>query len=201
VVSDSKIAIDDRTLVEKCRWGDSAAMERLIRKYHTRIYNVILRICSNPDDAEELTQETFVKIIQNINKFEGRSSFYTWAFRIAVNLSINHSRRSVKLRTNSLDSGGENGGDSGKRLLKSVLEDPNSQNPEKIASDKELCELINQAIMRLDDYQRAVIVLRDISGMSYANIAEIMDIELGTVKSRISRARRNLRDILEGALE
>lgn len=194
---DSNIAIDDASLVEQCRKGDSAAMERLIRKYHTRIYNVILRICSDPEDAAELTQDTFVKIMEHIGKFEGRSGFYTWAFRIAVNLSINHSRRNVKLRAHSLDKNNENGTNKSTLNLKMMLEDPDAVSPEKTASDKELYELINQAIMKLEEPQRAVIVLRDVSGMSYADIAEILDIELGTVKSRISRARANLRDVLE----
>lgn len=198
---DSNIAIDDASLVEQCRNGDSDAMERLIRKYHTRIYNVILRICSDPEDAAELTQDTFVKIMENINKFEGRSAFYTWAFRIAVNLSINHSKRNVKLRAHSLDKNNENGTNKSTLNLKMMLENPDSVSPEKIASDKELYELINQAIMKLEEPQRAVIVLRDVSGMSYSDIAEILNIELGTVKSRISRARANLRDVLEGIVQ
>lgn len=198
---ESNIAIDDASLIEQCRYGNSAAMERLIRKYHTRIYNVILRMCSDPEDAAELTQDTFVKIIENINKFEGRSGFYTWAFRIAVNLTINHNKRNVKLCAHSLDKNNENRTDKNRQQLKTMLENPDSVNPERVASDKELNELINQAIMKLDEPQRAVVVLRDISGMSYADIAEILDIELGTVKSRISRARGNLRDVLEGIIQ
>ena len=76
---------DDAVLVEQCRQGDSEATERLILKYQNRIYNAILRICANPDDAAELAQDTFVKVIENIDKFKGRSSFYTWAFIIGVN--------------------------------------------------------------------------------------------------------------------
>ena len=83
------INIGDDVLIKQCQRGEISAMERLILKYQNRLYNVILRICSNPDDAAELTQETFVKVIENIEKFQGKSSFYTWAFRIAVNLTIN----------------------------------------------------------------------------------------------------------------
>ena len=85
-----QINIDDSELVRQCKQGDSVAMERLILKYQNRIYNVILKICADPDDAAELTQETFVKIIENIDKFQGKSKFYTWAFRIAVNLTLNY---------------------------------------------------------------------------------------------------------------
>ena len=84
----ANISIDDTVLVQQCLQGDSAATERLILKYQNRIYNAILRICANPDDAAELTQDTFVKVIEKIDKFEGRSSFYTWAFRIGVILPV-----------------------------------------------------------------------------------------------------------------
>ena len=82
------IQISDAVLVKQCQQGDSAAMELLILKYQHRIYNVILRLCANVDDAAELAQETFVKAIEHIGKFKGKSSFYTWVFRIAVNLTL-----------------------------------------------------------------------------------------------------------------
>ena len=97
------ISVDDSVLVERCRRGDSSAMERLILKYQNRLFNTILRICANPDDAAELTQETFVKIIEGIGRFQGKSSFYTWAFRIAVNLAINHSQRHKRIGFRSLE--------------------------------------------------------------------------------------------------
>ena len=86
------IVIDDVVLVRQCQQGDSVAMQRLIVKYQDRIFNVILKICSNRDDAAELTQETFVKFIEKINTFKMQSAFYTWLFRIAVNLSLNFER-------------------------------------------------------------------------------------------------------------
>ena len=176
---DRKISIDDVDLVNQFRQGDSDAMERLILKYQNRIYNVILKICSDPDDAAELTQETFVKVIENIHKFEGRSKFYTWAFRVAVNLTLNYCQMQV---------------------LKEFLSDENSPDPEAVAQNKELCEMAVQALMKLDDAQRAVVVLRDIEGMNYAQIADVLNIELGTVRSRLSRARGRLRKILEASL-
>ena len=89
------VNISDETLVQRCQAGDAEALERLIIKYKDRLYNVIFRMCRNADDAAELTQETFVKVIESINKFKGRSSFYTWLFRIAVNASIaSRARRS-----------------------------------------------------------------------------------------------------------
>ena len=199
--SKRRINIDDVTLVEQCRRGDSGAMERLIIKYQNRIYNVILKICANPDDAAELTQETFVKVIESIDRFEGRSSFYTWAFRIAVNLTLNYCKRSVKLPIRSLDAYGSQRDGQKEQLLKEFLSDDSSPDPAAVAQNKELCELALRALMKLDDAQRTVVVLRDIEGMSYAQIARVLGIELGTVRSRLSRARSNLRDIMEAFLK
>jgi len=196
----ANINIDDAVLVERCREGDSAAVERLILKYQGRIYNTILKMCANADDAAELTQETFVKVIENIDKFEGRSGFYTWLFRIAVNLTLSHCKRAGKVAFRSLDADSEEGNRQGKEALKKVLWDRGSPDPAAVAQNKELCELIMKAMTKLADEQRAVLVLRDIEGMNYAHIAEVLDIELGTVKSRLSRARNNLKEILEAAL-
>ena len=196
----ANINIDDAVLVEQCRRGDSAATERLILKYQNRIYNAILRICANPDDAAELTQDTFVKVIENIDKFEARSSFYTWAFRIGVNLTLNYCQRSVKLGLKSLDAENNEHGGKARRVLKEFLTDDSLPDPAVVVENKELCSMVVKALMKLDDAQRAVVVLRDIEGMNYAQIAEVLDIELGTVRSRLSRARTNLREIVEAIL-
>jgi len=194
----SNINLDDNVLVSRCRQGDPQALEHLIIKYQNRIYNVIFKMCANKDDAAELTQETFVKIIENIGGFRGKSSFYTWAFRIAVNLTLNYCKRSLKIGFKSLDSAAadENAGRA-PAMLRDLLTDSSSADPARIAQNKELYALVIKAIMKLDEAQRIVLVLRDIEGMNYAGIAEILDIELGTVKSRLSRARSNLKEIME----
>ena len=193
----ANINIDDSILVEKCRRGDSEALEHLIVKYQQRIYNVILKISANPDDAAELTQETFVKVIENIDRFQGRSSFYTWAFRIAVNLTLNYCKRNTRLALRSLEVRSTETGEHRKKLLRDFLRDDSSPDPAGIAQNKEFCEIAVKALMRLDDAQRTVVVLRDIEGMNYAQIARVLNIQLGTVRSRLSRARANLRDIME----
>ncbi len=198
--SNRRINIDEVVLVKQCQQGDSAAMERLILRYQNRIYNVILKICADPDDAAELTQETFVKIIENINKFEGRSGFYTWAFRIAVNLTLNYCRRNVKLGFRSLDAEQVQYNSQAKQLLRQFLSDDSSLEPAVVAQNREMCEIAVEALMKLNDAQRAVVVLRDIEGMDYTRIAEVLDIKLGTVRSRLSRARSRLRQILEAIL-
>jgi len=197
-VQSENINIDDAVSVEQWRQGDSEAAERLILKYQNRIYNVILKICANADDAAELTQETFVKVIENIDKFEGRSGFYTWAFRIAVNLTLNYCQRSGRLGLKSLDA--EDDGQA-RQQLKEFLNDDSSPDPAAVAANKELCEIVRASLMKLNDAQRTVLVLRDIEDMNYAQIAEVLDIELGTVRSRLSRARSNLRGIMEAILQ
>jgi RNA polymerase sigma-70 factor (ECF subfamily) len=199
--SGGRVSIDDTVLVQQYRQGDSAAMERLILKYQNRIYNVVLKICADPDDAAELTQEAFVKIIQNLDKFEGRSAFYTWAFRIAVNLTLNYCQRNARLTVRSLDAEQEQCDSQAKHVLKDFLSDDSSPDPAEAAQQKELHEVAVKALKGLDDAQRTVIILRDIEGMSYARIAEVLGIELGTVRSRLSRARNKLRRILEAILE
>jgi len=200
VTEEANNKIEDAVLVERCRQGDSEAIEQLILKYQNHIYNVILRMCRNTDDAAELTQETFVKIIKKIDDFEGRSSFYTWAFRIAVNLTLNYCQRSARLDIKSLDIEDKKRYRQTRRQLKEFLIDESCPDPAIVAQNKELCEIVIQSLMKLDDAHRAVVVLRDIEGMNYARIAEVLDIELGTVKSRLSRARSNLRKIMEAIL-
>ena len=195
-----KISIDDAVLVRQCQGGDSAAMGRLIVKYQDRVYNVILKICSNSDDAAELTQDTFVKCIEKIDTFRGQSAFYTWLFRVAVNLSLNYCKRKVRLGVRSLDAAVGPERDGARQQLGAFLADDGVADPLVIAQDKEIGRIAMQALLKLDDRQRAVVVLRDIEGMSYAEISEALEIELGTVKSRLSRARENLRQILRGII-
>ena len=200
-VSNMHVSINDAVLIKQYKKGDSAALEQLVLKYQNRIYNVILKMCADPDDAAELTQETFVKVIENIDKFEGRSSFYTWTFRIAVNLTLNYCQRNSKLAFRSLEEEQQQQDDGNvKQLLKDFLSDDSSPDPAAEVQNKELHRIAAKALMGLDEAHRAVIVLRDIEGMSYARIAEVLDIEIGTVRSRLSRARSKMRDILEAIL-
>ena len=198
VAREQHINVEDAVLLEKWRRdGDAGAVERLIAKYQGRIYNLILKICANPDDAAELTQDTLVKVIENIDGFEGRSSFYTWAFRIAVNLTLNYRKRKATVGFASLDAESAGDDDQARQALAAVLRDDRTPDPADVAENRELCELIQRAIGKLEDEHRTVVVLRDIEGMDYAQIADVLGVELGTVKSRLSRARAALRQILE----
>lgn len=189
-------SLDDETLVRQCQHGDSEAMSCLIVKYQDRVYNSILKICSNRDDAAELTQDTFVKVLESIRTFRGKSSFYTWLFRVAVNLTLNHCRRRFKLSPVSLDATNENY-DKQRVPLVSMLADSGQNNPARIAQQKELIQRLTGMISQLPQEYRVILVLRDIEQMSYADIADVLEIEYGTVKSRLSRARTALRQLWE----
>jgi RNA polymerase sigma-70 factor (ECF subfamily) len=195
------INIDDSILVQQSQRGDASAMERLILKYQNRIYNVILKMCGNPDDAAELTQETFVKVIESIEKFRGRSSFYTWLFRIAVNLTLNYCQRHARVATRSLDAEETEPGAETEQTLRDFLSDDRVADPAILAQSRELCDLAMESLLKLEEPQRAVVVLRDIEGMNYTEIADVLNIELGTVRSRLSRARSSLREVLEAMVD
>ena len=194
------VSIDEAAILARARSGDTEAMEQLILKYQGRIYNTILKICANKDDAAELTQDTFVKAIEKIDNFKGKSSFYTWIFRIAVNHTLNYCKRKFKLGFDSLDRPQGSESQQGAMALKEFLADSSSPDPVALTQNKEIYELVSGAIVKLDGNQRAVVVLCDIEGMSYAQIAEVLEVGLGTVKSRLSRGRKNLKEILDTVL-
>jgi RNA polymerase sigma-70 factor (ECF subfamily) len=193
------ISLDDTILVRQCQNGDLEAMSCLIVKYQDRIYNTIFKICQNHDDASELTQDTFVKVLENINSFRSKSSFYTWLFRVAVNHTLNYCKRRFKLSPVSLDA--ENDQDErSKGKLAAVLVASDGLDPAVVAQQKELSQIVIKLIGQLRQEYRVVLVLRDIEQMTYAEIAEVLQIETGTVKSRLSRARAKLRELLETVL-
>jgi RNA polymerase sigma-70 factor (ECF subfamily) len=193
------ISLDDTILVRQCQNGDLEAMSCLIVKYQDRIYNTIFKICQNHDDASELTQDTFVKVLENINSFRSKSSFYTWLFRVAVNHTLNYCKRRFKLSSVSLDA--ENDQDErSKGKLAAVLVASDGLDPAVVAQQKELSQIVVKLIGQLQQEYRVVLVLRDIEQMTYAEIAEVLQIETGTVKSRLSRARAKLRELLETVL-
>ncbi|MHC4551630.1 MAG: RNA polymerase sigma factor [Planctomycetota bacterium] len=192
-------SLDDDTLVRQCQHGDPEAMSCLIAKYQDRIYNSILKICTNRDDAAELTQDTFVKVLESIGSFRGKSSFYTWLFRVAVNLTLNHCRRRLKFSPTSLDAANDKADQDAARISQ-LLADSKSKDPAAAAQQKELVQLVTEMIGKLSEDHRVVLILRDIEQMSYDEIADVLEIEKGTVKSRLNRARSALRELLETVL-
>jgi len=183
--------IDDAVLVERFRGGDVSALTALVEKYQDRIYNTCWRLSGNADDAADLTQEAFIKVMEAIGSFGHRSGFYTWLFRIAVNLTLSHRRKSGRRRTLSMHSDGSDNATAPEQWLESA-----DDTPDKAAEDAERHELVAEALETLDEEHRTVIVLRDLQSLDYREIAEILDVPTGTIKSRLHRARLALREKL-----
>ncbi len=194
------IAFDDVTLVRRFRQGDMESFSLLVAKYQDRIYNMLLRMCGRPADAEELAQEAFLRAMERIGQFHGRSKFYTWLFRIAANLASSHRRRSGRIKFHSL-SGPEDGDSSSTDALTSEMAARCQIGPQEAAVAAEMNQHVMSALGKLDDEFRLVIVLRDIEEMDYAQVADVMNVPVGTVKSRLHRARAMLRDRLRGLLD
>lgn len=182
----------DEELVAQARRGDVAAFGELARRHQDALFNGICRMVGQREDAEDLAQEVLVKAYRHIARFEGRSSFYTWVYSIAVNVVISHRRKQSARRRQSTVSLDAIGGDD--RPLDVA---DNAATPDVVSQHHELGERIEQAIAQLDDDQRDIVVLRDIEGFSYEQIGDLLGLPQGTVKSRLHRARLALREQLE----
>jgi RNA polymerase sigma-70 factor, ECF subfamily len=180
----------DWDLVQKCQAGEMDAFEELVSRYHQKVYMVILGLLRNREDALEVAQETFFRAFRKIKSFQGDSSFYTWIYRIAVNLSIDAQRRQKR---NPLDF---------RESMDEVLEAQNevAKDPFSDVHDKELRQTLLKAIDDLTPEHKAVIVLRTIEGLSYKDIGEILGCSEGTVMSRLHYARKKLQDKLSAFL-
>ncbi len=189
------ISFEDSALVERVRKGDMQAFGSLVAKYQDRIYNLVMRMCGRPADAEELTQQAFLRALERIAQFRGRSEFYTWLFRIAANLTISHRRRGGRVRFQSLSGDAEYGSTQADVLTASVARRRNAA-PEAEAMASETRHRVLEALEGLDDDFRLVVVLCDVEDMNYARAAEVLGVPVGTVKSRLHRARCILRQKL-----
>lgn len=169
--------------------GNDAAFEVLVRKYERLVSTCIYSIVGNPEDTMDISQETFLKVYKSIGTFKGDSEFSTWLYRIAKNTALDFVRKR-KQNTVSIDSSGEEneGFD--------IPDESISQSPEKMALQNEKKEILRKAIEKLSDEHREIIILRDMNDYSYEAIASMLEIETGTVKSRLFRAREALRKIL-----
>jgi RNA polymerase sigma-70 factor (ECF subfamily) len=182
-------------LINKSKKGDIEAFEELIKEYKKVAYNIALRILKNKEDAEDISQESMIKIFKSIDKFNMESSFKTWLYRIVVNTCLDFKRK-TKENTISVDQPVQAGYDEFYIDLKD--ETPST---EEIIEKKQMKEMVMEAIYKLDDDFKTIIILRDINGFSYEEISEILSCNIGTVKSRISRGRHKLKEILEIEME
>ncbi|MFH0983518.1 MAG: sigma-70 family RNA polymerase sigma factor [Planctomycetota bacterium] len=189
------IRFEDAVLIERVRGGDVDAFGVLVSKYQDKVYNTCWRMCGHLEDARDLTQEAFLRAYQSLASFHGRSGFYTWVFRIAMNLALSHRRKARLRRAHSLDQ--EGGVDPQAEPLRDRLTDEAAEPPAQRVMASEMRQQVEEALNTLEPDHRAVVVLRDIEGFDYAEIAGILEIAPGTVKSRLHRARATLRARLQ----
>jgi RNA polymerase sigma-70 factor, ECF subfamily len=190
------ISLDEAMMVEQARAGDMAAFSRLVSRYQDRILNTCWRLCGNLEDAQDLCQEAFLHALKAIRGFQQQAQFYTWLFRIAVNLSISQRRKAARAPRLSLhDADGDCLADEPQARIAGRI-DREPQEPAAQLSAREIHDRVLRELEGLDDDHRAVVVLRDIEGFDYQQIAEILEVAVGTVKSRLHRARLELRQRL-----
>lgn len=189
--------VDDRSLVRQAQEGRLSAFDELIRRYQERVYATIYHMTSNHEDANDLTQETFVKAYKALGSFKGDSGFFTWVYRIAVNKTINflkqRKNRHNGYSLNDLDFNAEHDPD----LVALISE----KNPRRDLNLSELQEKLNEAMQKLSDTHRLVVTLHDVQGLSHEEIGKIMDCNPGTVRSRLFYARQQLQGSLADYLK
>ncbi len=179
---------DDIELINRCRRGDRTAFAEIVGRYQDRIYNLCAHLLGNRSEAEDMAQTTFLKAYRNLGNFQPHAAFYTWLYRIAVNTCIDHQRRPFFESIFRRSTTGE----------EIVLDHPSSApSPEKNLENRQLQAALGKALGKLSPKLRAVIVLKEIEGLAYEEIAATLEISLGTVKSRISRARGELQGLLQ----
>ena len=186
---------EDDELVRRLRTGEEAAYEALLARFQQPVYNLALRLLSNPGDASDVVQEVFLKVFRNVGHFRRQSSLKTWIYRITVNEA--HNQRRWFFRHRSREVGLDEETDEG--CSRTVAD--TGRSPFDCTFDREKHVLIENALGRINPLFREVVVLRDIEDLSYEEIAEVLQISLGTVKSRIMRGREALRVELTGRLE
>lgn len=190
---------DDLALVRRAQGGDAAAYDELVRRYQRQIYGVIYHMTSHHEDANDLTQEAFVKAWQALKSFKGDSSFFTWLYRIAVNRTLNHLKQRKfrdgkhAMSLNDLDVEAEHHPD-----LVALVSD---KTPRRDVALEELKEKLNAALQRLSENHRIVVTLHDVQGLPHDEIAKVLNCNTATVRTRLFYARQQLQGILSDYLK
>jgi RNA polymerase sigma-70 factor (ECF subfamily) len=179
--------VDDRELVLAARGGDRDAFRTLFERYHRRAYALAFGMLRHQDDALDVVQDAFIKAHKHLDKFEGNSSFFTWLYRIVMNLAIDHIRKHRRVRPVELDDKSlEEAGDDA--LLPTIL----GGNPGRALQDGEIRRRIDEALGELSENHRAVLIMRELEGLSYEEMAQAMGCSKGTIMSRLFHARKNM---------
>lgn len=184
----------ESSLIDRCRRRDMEAFGKLVDAYQNRVYGFVRRMINNAEEAADVTQDVFIRAFQSFDRFDGRSSLRTWLFRIAYNLCIDRARRSDRRVSEvALIEPGEEG---------ETMEVSDSRwQPEQIALDDELMGVVEEGILSMSEKLRSVLLLHDKEEMAYEEIAKLLDVPIGTVKSRLFLARAHLQNVLKTYLE
>lgn len=185
----------EKLLVDRAKAGDQEAFRQLFDAHHQRAYAVAMGVVKNTEDAFDVVQEAFIKVHRHLDSFQGGAAFYTWLYRIVMNLSIDHLRKKQRARTESYE-------DRIDRMESQPAENAHmpglrAEDPDESLGNKELSVKIQQALSTLPEHHRAVIVLREVEGMSYEEMAEALQVPKGTIMSRLFHARRKMQDELQ----
>jgi RNA polymerase sigma-70 factor (ECF subfamily) len=184
--------------VEAAKRGDREAFRTLFERYHRRAYALAFGVVRHPDDALDVVQDAFIKAHKYLDKFEGNSSFYTWLYRIVMNLAIDHLRKHRRVRPVELDEARLDESTVDEGLLPSLL----GGNPGRALMDKEIRARIDVALAELSENHRSVLVMRELEGLSYEEMATAMNCSKGTIMSRLFHARKNMQarliDLVDG---
>jgi RNA polymerase sigma-70 factor (ECF subfamily) len=183
------VSADDPRLIAECLKGDKAAFGALVRRHQDRLFNTVFRLIDNAEDAQDVVQESFLHAYQALESFKGDSLFFTWLYRIAVNTAISHKRK--RRIAFSLYAG--RNGEAGLE----PLDESEATRPEHALEQAEQERRIQRALNQLSPEHRAVLILKDMDGQKYEEIAEILRVPIGTIRSRLHRARTELRELLE----
>lgn len=191
---------EDHELVEAVKAGDRRAFQTLFQRYERKVYAVAYGFLRNQEDALDVVQEAFIKVHRYLPNFEGQSSFYTWLYRIVANLCIDHLRRSGRKRDVEFDDRLRHDADQNEAAVALV---PVSAlgDPAQAVKNKEILAAVEESLAQLSDKHRAVIVMRELQGLSYADMAKAMNCSKGTIMSRLFHARRNMQKLLKDRLD
>jgi RNA polymerase sigma-70 factor (ECF subfamily) len=189
------LEVSDTDLVDQYRRGDRSAFETLVKRYQRRVYALALGVVRNPEDALDISQDAFVKVHRYIDRFEGSASFYTWLYRIVVNLGIDHLRRHGKAQTVEYDDALDRTDDASASA--GIFPNRLGGTPAQALQNQELREQIQAGLDQLSAAHRTVLVLREIEGMSYSDMARVMRCSKGTIMSRLFHARKRMQAFLQ----
>jgi RNA polymerase sigma-70 factor (ECF subfamily) len=188
--------MDEKELIKKIIKGEKEYFSEIVNKYKSVVYNHSRNFLRNAQEAEDTTQEIFINIFNNLKKFRGDSKLSTWIYRITVNTCKNKLKQIKRLNANIADKIINEDDDESKKMIEDIRENEN-KDPDNIFTQENLRIVIYKKMKELTEEQRTVIILRDINGLSYEEIAKVMKISVSAVKSKLFRARENLREKLE----